>query len=228
MNVLFVLTSHNTLGNTEELTGFWMEEFATPYYLLKDAGVSITIASPNGGEAPVDPKSLSNDFQTESTRRLEADNDTLSVLKNTLKLSEVDSKSFDAVFYPGGHGPLWDLTNDTSSIQLIEDFYKENKPIAAVCHAPAVLLNAKAPDGASLLNNREVTGYSNTEEIATGLEDIVPFLLEDALQSKGGKYRKVDDWTSFALQDGLIITGQNPASSEAVSQMLLEALKQSS
>jgi len=224
MNILFVLTSHNQLGDTNESTGFWMEEFTTPYYFLKDAGAKITLASPKGGQPPIDPKSQLDDSQTDSTRRLEKDADLLSQLENTTKLSEVSSEHFDAVFYPGGHGPLWDLTNNVESIRLIEAFYNANKLIAMVCHAPAVLLNTKTTKGTPILQNKKVTGFSNSEEIAVNLHHVVPFLLEDELKSKGAKYLKEEDWASFAIKDGLVVTGQNPASSIAVAEIILKEL----
>ena len=224
MNILIVLTSHDKLGNTQEKTGFWLEEFTSPYYTLLDAGANITIASPKGGKPPLDPKSDAADFQTESTKRFKADEKANEVLANTLKLSSVKESDFDAVMYPGGHGPLWDLTTDTDSIALIEAFVKADKPVASVCHAPSVLLNVKLSNGEYLVKGKKVTGFSNTEEEAVQLTDIVPFLLEDALQSKGAIYSKVDDWHSYAITDGKLITGQNPGSSQAVAKELLKLL----
>ena len=224
MNILIVLTSHDKLGKTQEKTGFWLEEFASPYYTLLDAGANITIASPKGGKPPLDPKSDAADFQTESTKRFKADEKANEVLANTLKLSSVKESDFDAVMYPGGHGPLWDLTTDTDSIALIEAFVKADKPVASVCHAPSVLLNVKLSNGEYLVKGKKVTGFSNTEEEAVQLTDIVPFLLEDALQSKGAIYSKVDDWHSYAITDGKLITGQNPGSSQAVAKELLKLL----
>ena len=224
MNILFILTSHDKLGNTNDKTGFWIEEFATPYYFLQDAGATITLASPKGGKPPADPKSEQPDTQTESTQRLQQDQEVQTKLLNSKKLSDINTADYDAVFYPGGHGPLWDLTNDKDSIRLIEGFYNEGKPVAAVCHAPTVLLNAKTNDGNPIVQNKEVTGFSNSEEDAVGLTEIVPFFLEDELKSKGGKYKHVDNWASFAVKDGLLITGQNPASSEAVAEILLQEL----
>lgn len=224
MNILIVLTSHDKLGNTQEKTGFWLEEFASPYYTLLDAGANITIASPKGGKPPLDPKSDAADFQTESTKRFKADEKANEVLANTLKLSSVKESDFDAVMYPGGHGPLWDLTTDTDSIALIEAFVKADKPVASVCHAPSVLLNVKLSNGEYLVKGKKVTGFSNAEEEAVQLTDIVPFLLEDALQSKGAIYSKVDDWHSYAITDGKLITGQNPGSSQAVAKELLKLL----
>jgi putative intracellular protease/amidase len=221
--VLFVLTSHDKLGNTGEKTGFWTEEFAAPYYLLSDQGVDIDIATPLGGQPPVDPKSEDPSSATEDTKRFDNDVAILQKLKNTYKLSEVNHADYDAVFYPGGHGPLWDLTNDNDSIALIEACYNHQKPVAFVCHSPSVLKNVKI-DGAFLVNGKKITGFSNTEEAAIGLTDIVPFLLEDVLQENGGIYSKTDDWHPYAVQDGLLITGQNPASSKLVAEKLLAQL----
>ncbi len=223
--VLFVLTSHDQLGNTGEKTGFWIEEFAAPYYALKDQKIAITLASPKGGQPPIDPKSEGDDFQTPATKRFNTDVETQRLLANTLKLAEVNEADYDAIFYPGGHGPLWDLSEDPNSIMLIESFYKNNKPVAAVCHAPAVLKNTKNTDGTPLVKNKNVTGFSNTEEAAVQLTDVVPFLVEDMLKNNGGIYSKVSDWNAHAVKDGLLITGQNPASSEKVAELLLEELK---
>ncbi len=222
--VLFVLTSHSNLGNTGEKTGFWIEEFAAPYYLLKDKGVEITIASPKGGQPPIDPKSAAPDAQTPATVRFNADKETQEILANTVKLETVDQAGFDAVFYPGGHGPLWDLANDKNSIALIESFYKHNKPVAAVCHAPAVFKNTKGADGLPLVKDKKVTGFTNSEEAAVQLTDVVPFLVEDMLKENGGDYSKSDDWAAYAVEDGLLITGQNPASSELVAEKLWDQL----
>lgn len=224
MNILIVLTSHDKLGDTDNKTGFWLEEFATPYYTLLDAGVNITLASPKGGQPPLDPTSDLPDFQTDSTRRFKEDKKANEVLANTLKLSNVKESNFDAVMYPGGHGPLWDLTNDKNSIALIESFVKADKPVASVCHAPAVLLNAKLENGEYLLKGKNVTAFSNTEEEAVQLQDIVPFLLEDALKEKGAIFAKGDDWNSNVIVDGKLITGQNPGSSQAVAEELLNLL----
>lgn len=225
MKVLIVLTSHDQLGDTGEKTGFWLEEFACPYYQLKDAGVSLVLASPRGGQPPLDPKSDAPDFQTDDTRRFANDQEAQQALANTTVLADVSADDFDAVFYPGGHGPLWDLHNDADSIALIESFVAAGKPVAAVCHAPAVLLKAKTQSGEPLVKGKKVTGFSNSEEAAVGLTDIVPYLLEDELTTMGGLYQKVDDWTSLALTDGLIITGQNPGSSAAVAEALVKVLK---
>lgn len=224
MNILIVLTSHEKLGDTNEKTGFWLEEFASPYYTLLDAGAEITIASPKGGQPPLDPKSDAPDFQTDATRRFKEDSKAQEVLAHTVKLSEVKESDFDAIMYPGGHGPLWDLTNDAHSIALIEAFAKADKPVASVCHAPSVLLNVKLPNGDYLVKGKKVTGFTNSEEEAVQLQDIVPFLLEDALKEKGALYSKADDWNSYAVTDGKLITGQNPGSSEAVAKELLQLL----
>lgn len=224
MKVLIVLTSHDQLGATGQKTGFWLEEFVTPYYLLKDAGASITLASPLGGQPPLDPKSDEPDFQTDGTRRFANDGEAQDQLANTTKLANVNVEQFDAVFYPGGHGPLWDLYSDKNSIALIEGFIRSGKPVAAVCHAPAVLLNAKNKNGSPLVQGKNVTGFSNSEETAVGLAEIVPYLLEEQLSASGGFYKKARDWKPLAVTDGLLITGQNPASSAAVAEALLEAL----
>ena len=225
MKILIVLTSHSQLGDTKEKTGFWIEEFATPYYVLADAGAIITIASPAGGQPPVDPKSEAADAQTPSTQRFFKDMEAIEKVANSYKLSEVVPEDYDAVFYPGGHGPMWDLATDKTSIQLIEEFYDTQKPIAFVCHAPAALINVKAENGQPLVKGKRVTGFSNTEEEAVGLTKVVPFLLEDELQKLGAHYSKGSDWSSFAIKDGLLITGQNPASSEEVAKLLLKTLK---
>lgn len=222
--ILMVLTSHDKLGDTDEKTGFWLEEFAAPYYVFKDAGIEITLASPLGGQPPLDPKSDTEDFQTESTRRFSEDAEAQADLSNTLKLNTVTADSFDAVFYPGGHGPLWDLAEDDSSITLIETMLADGKPVASVCHAPAVFRHPKSIDGTSVVSGKSVTGFTNTEEAAVGLTDVVPFLVEDMLIENGAKYSKGDDWHPHVLTDGLVITGQNPASSEPAAKALLSAL----
>lgn len=221
-NILVVLTSHAELGDTGEKTGFWIEELAAPYYVFIDAGIKVTLASPAGGQPPVDPKSADESMQTDATRRFSADKVAQQALATTVKLVDVKEADFDAVFYPGGHGPLWDLTDDVTSIDLLEAFIANNKPISAVCHASAALLNVKTPEGDYAIKGKAVTGFSNTEEEAVQLTDIVPFLLEDELLNRGGDYQKVADWTPFAIQDGLIITGQNPASSALVAEKLIK------
>jgi putative intracellular protease/amidase len=222
--VLFVVTSHDQLGNTGEKTGFWTEEFAAPYYELLDQGIAIEIATPLGGQPPIDPKSQDPSAATEDTKRFDKDTELLSKLKNTLKLADVNQADYDAVFYPGGHGPLWDLTDDKNSIALIEAFYTHNKPVAFVCHAPATLKNVKV-NGEFLVKGKKLTGFSNTEEEAVGLTKVVPFLLEDVLQENGAIYSKVGDWQPYAVEDGLLITGQNPSSSKLVAQKILQQLK---
>lgn len=221
--VVFVLTSHEELGNTGEKTGFWIEEFAAPYYLLKDKGVEVTLASPKGGQPPIDPKSNEPDFQTPATHRFNKDEELQAVLANTMKLSEVKEGDYDAIFYPGGHGPLWDLAEDKHSIALIEAFYTNDKPVGAVCHAPIVLKEAQV-NGEPLVKNKKVTGFSNTEEEIMQLTSIVPFLVEDELKNKGGIYSKAGDWQEYVIEDGNLITGQNPASSELVAEKLLAKL----
>ncbi len=223
-HILIVLTSHTELGNTGEKTGFWVEEFAAPYYAFTDAGIKVSIASTLGGQPPIDPKSELEDFQTPSTKRYDADNDVQALMVNTSKLADVDAADYDAVFYPGGHGPLWDLTDNEVSIALIERFLATNKPIGAVCHATAAFLNVKDASGEYVVKGKAVTGFTNSEEEAVQLTHIVPFLLEDELIKRGGDYQKVADWNAFAIQDGLVITGQNPQSSELAAEKLIAAL----
>ena len=224
VNMLIVLTSHDQLGQSGDKTGFWLEEFASPYYRLIDAGITVTLASPAGGQPPLDPKSQLADFQTDATRRFENDQGVQNKLANTARLADINAKDFDAVFYPGGHGPLWDLYSDKDSIALIEAFIASGKPVAAVCHAPAVLLKAKDPNGDYLLTGKQVTGFSNSEEEAAGLIDDVPYLLEDELGEWGGLYQKGEDWSSFVCVDGLLITGQNPASALGVAEAIINKL----
>ena len=221
MKILVVLTSHDQLGDTDRKTGFWLEEFAAPYYVFKDAGAEITIASPLGGHPPIDPGSEAEYAQTEDTNRFQADESAKAQLASSLKLSDIDASHYDAVFYPGGHGPLWDLTDNTDSITLIENFLAANKPVAAVCHATAAFLNTKDADGEYVVKGKGITGFSNSEEDAVQLSAIVPFLLEDELIKRGGDYQKVADWNAFAIQDGLLISGQNPQSSELAAEKLV-------
>ncbi|WP_407595286.1 type 1 glutamine amidotransferase domain-containing protein [Acinetobacter lwoffii] len=225
MKILMVLTSHDQLGDTGKKTGFWLEELAAPYYTFVDAGAEVVLASPAGGQPPLDPKSNEPDAQTETTKRFEADEVAMQALANTHKLSEVLNQDFDAVFYPGGHGPLWDLAKDQNSISLIEQTLQADKPVALVCHAPGVLREVKDAEGRSIVEGKTVTGFSNTEEDGVGLTDVVPFLVEDMLKEKGGKYSKAEDWQVHVQQDGLLITGQNPASSAATAEALLKLLK---
>ena len=224
MKILMVLTSHDRLGDTGKKTGFWLEEFAAPYYVFKDAGADVVLASPHGGQPPLDPKSDVPDAQTAATERFRADPAATEALATTHKLADVVSDAFDAVFYPGGHGPMWDLAESRDSIGLIESMHAAGKPVAAVCHAPAVLRHANGPDGAPLVKGKSVTGFTNTEEAAVGLTDIVPFLIEDMLTSKGGTYSKKDDWQPYVITDGNLVTGQNPASSEDAARAVLDLL----
>lgn len=224
MNILMVLTSHDRLGDTGKKTGFWLEEFAAPYYAFIDAGVNVTLASPAGGQPPLDPSSDTEDTQTKDTKRFKEDAKAQEHLANTEKLADMKADDFDSVFYPGGHGPLWDLAVDKNSINLIETIVKQDKPVAFVCHSPAALKNVKI-DGEYLVKGKTVTGFTNSEEDAVGLTDVVPFLVEDALKANGGNYEKAADWESFVVEDGLLITGQNPASSEEAAKRLIDKLK---
>ena len=225
MKILMVLTSHDELGDTGEKTGFWLEEFAAPYYTLKDAGAEVVLASPKGGQPPLDPKSDTDDAQTDATKRFKDDETAQAVLANTEILANVSDEGFDAVFYPGGHGPLWDLANDADSKRLIEAFAASDRPVGAVCHAPGVFKDTMGPDGEPLVKGKRVTGFTNTEEEGVELTDVVPFLVEDMLKANGGHYEKGEDWGSFAITDGKLVTGQNPASSEAAAEQLLALLK---
>ena len=224
-NILFVLTSNDEMGNTGKKTGFWVEEFASPYYILTDAGYNVTLASPKGGQPPIDPNSDTEDAATEATKRFDKDKKTQEVLANTKKLEDVDQKDFDAVFYPGGHGLLWDLVDNKTSQKLIESFYSNKKPVSFVCHAPAILKNIKKEDGSALVKGKNVTGFTNGEEEAVQLTDVVPFLIEDMMKEKGANYSKIGDWQPYALEDGLLITGQNPASSSLVAKLLMNKLQ---
>lgn len=222
MKILMVLTSHGELGNTGRKTGFWLEELAAPYYEFKDAGAEIVLASPNGGQPPLDPKSNEPASQTDATRRFETDAAANAQLATTVRLDSVSQADFDTVFYPGGHGPLWDLAEEKNSIELIQSFLAADKPVALVCHAPGVLRHVKTPEGRPLVEGKKVTGFTNTEEAGVGLTDVVPFLVEDELKAKGGIYSKIEDWASYVVSDGLLITGQNPQSSTAAAKLLLE------
>jgi putative intracellular protease/amidase len=225
VNILMVLTSHDKLGETGTKTGFWLEEFASPYFVFRDQGFDVTLASPQGGQPPLDPKSDEPDSQTEATARFRKDESAQQALANTLRLDALDLSRFDAVFYPGGHGPLWDLAEDKHSFSLIEDFYAQGKPVGLVCHAPGVLRHAKNQKGEPLVKGQRVTGFSNSEEKAVGLTDVVPFLVEDMLKQNEGLYRKGEDWSSYVEVDKNLITGQNPASSEAVALDMVKILK---
>lgn len=225
MNILMILTSHDQLGHTGHKTGFWLEEFTSPYYVFKDAGANITLASPKGGQPPLDPKSNEADFQTQTTRRFEQDQELKAQLSQTQKLSEINVAEFDAVFFPGGHGPLWDLVDDQHVIALIEQVITDQKPLGVVCHASAVVKNVKTPEGHPFAQGKKITGFSNSEEEAVQLSDVVPFLIEDVFKAQGAQYVKGADWQSFVVKDGLFVSGQNPASSEAVALELLKLLK---
>jgi len=224
MKILIVLTSHDQLGNTGKKTGFWLEEFAAPYYVLKDAGAEITLASPKGGQPPLDPKSELPENLTELTKRFHSDKAAQVKLANTKKLADVSADDFDAIFYPGGHGPMWDMPDNRVSIALIEAFVKANKPVGAVCHAPAALVNVRGKDGEYLVKNTRVTGFTNAEEEAVGLTAVVPFLLENRLKERGGIYSKGANWVSYVQVDGKLVTGQNPASSGPAAEELLKLL----
>jgi putative intracellular protease/amidase len=225
MKILMILTSHDQLGSTGRKTGFWLEELAAPYYAFKDAGAEIVLASPLGGQPPLDPKSDEASSQTDATARFKADAAANVQLANTVRLDSVSPADFDTVFYPGGHGPLWDLAEDASSIALIEGFLAANKPVALVCHAPGVLRHVKNPDGSPMVQGKQVTGFTNSEEEAVGLTDIVPFLVEDTLKAQGGIFSRTDDWGVHVVTDGLLTTGQNPGSSEATADKLLQQLQ---
>ncbi|MEM7551023.1 MAG: type 1 glutamine amidotransferase domain-containing protein [Bacteroidota bacterium] len=224
MRILLVITSHEELGNTGKKTGVWLEEFAAPYYFFRDKEVKVTLTSPKGGRPPIDPKSELPDFQTDATRKFEKDVETQAIFSETIPLANVDHNDYDAIFYSGGYGPMWDLADNEISISLIESFYNSNKPVASVCHAPAIFKNTKDSEGNSLIQGKKVTAYSNSEEEAVQFTDIVPFLVEDMLKEKGGIYSKGPDWGAYALEDGLLITGQNPASAELVADLLLKQL----
>lgn len=226
MNILMVLTSHSQLGESGMTTGLWLEELAAPYYAFKDAHANVTLASPAGGKSPVDPNSESADSQTDATRRFVADSDAMQALAHTQKLSEIDPASFDAVFYPGGHGPLWDLAENRDSQRLIETMYAQNKPVGAVCHGVAALRDARGPFGLPLARGKAVTGFSNSEEHAAGLADVVPFMVEDMLKTIGGTYSKAADWQAHVVTSGNLVTGQNPASSVGAAKAVLQLLRQ--
>lgn len=228
MKILMILTSHDQLGTTGQKTGFWLEEFAAPYFVFRDAGADVTLASPKGGQPPLDPKSDEPDAQTDATSRFRKDPEAQAALAQTLKLSNISADHYDAVFYPGGHGPLWDLAEDRDSIALIEKMWAAEKTVAAVCHAPGVFRHAKACDGSPLVRGKSVTGFTNTEEEAVGLTKVVPFLVEEMLKQNGGQYSKGADWQSYTLTDGHLITGQNPASSQAAAKAVLQQLAQNS
>ena len=220
--ILFVVTSHDALGNTGKKTGLWIEEFAAPYYKFHDLGKEIVVASPKGGQAPIDPKSDLPENRTEATMRYYGDKETQDKLSNTVLLSTVSESDFDAIFYPGGHGPMWDLPDDKDSIKLIESFYNNGKPVTLVCHAPVALKNVKTPDGEWLIKGKRVSAFTDTEEATAQLTDVVPFLLEDMLKERGSNFQKGEDWKPFVTREGLLITGQNPASSVLAADTLLD------
>src|SRR6059058_3004751 len=222
MKILMVLTSHDTLGDTGRKTGFWLEEFAAPYFTFLDAGATVTLASPRGGQPPIDPVSDTPEGQTDATRRFKEDPTARAALASTSRLADVREGDYDAVFYPGGHGPMWDLAEDPNSIKLIEAFLAARKPVALVCHAPGVLRHVKTPAGRPLVEGKKVTGFTNTEEEGVGLTNVVPFLVEDELKAKGGVYSSGPDWGSYVVRDGLLITGQNPASSAEAAAVLMQ------
>lgn len=224
MKILMVLTSHDQMGDTDNKTGFWLEEFAAPYYVFKDAGADVVLASPKGGQPPLDPTSDADDAQTDATKRFKEDEAAQKEIANTVVLSSISADGFDAIFYPGGHGPLWDLAEDIDSKSLIEAFAASDRPIGAVCHAPAVFKHTRTADGEPLVAGRTVTGFTNTEEEGVGLTDVVPFLVEDMLKANGASYQKGEDWASFVVVDGKLVTGQNPASSEEAARKLLALL----
>jgi len=224
MKILMILTSHDKLGDSGKKTGFWLEEFAAPYYVLLDTGIEITLASPAGGQPPLDPQSDLPEAQTQATERFKKDQAAQSALGNTAKLADINADGFDAIFYPGGHGPLWDLAENADSQRIIETFVAGDRPLAAVCHAPAIFKHTKGANGKPLVSGRRVTGFTNTEEAAVGLTEIVPFLVEDMLKANGGLYEKGPDWGSYVVADGKLITGQNPASSETAARELLKLL----
>jgi putative intracellular protease/amidase len=226
MKVLMVLTSHDQLGNTGRKTGFWLEELAAPYYVFKDVGAQITLASPKGGRPPLDPKSNEPNFQTDITRRFEKDAAAEDQLSKTVRLDSVKQEDFDTVFYPGGHGPMWDIAEDKNSIKLIESFLAAGKYVALVCHAPGALRHVKTPQGKPLVEGKNVTGFTNGEEEAVGLTKVVPFLVEDELMRLGAIFTKVKDWGVHTIVDGQLITGQNPASSGPAARVLIETMKQ--
>ena len=223
-NVLMILTSHDTLGTTGDKTGFWLEEFAAPYYAFVDAEVNVTLASPKGGQPPLDPKSDQPDAQTDATARFKNDDDAQRRLANTKKLSDVSATDFDAVFVPGGHGPMWDLATDHTTATLLAAFFEADKPVGSVCHGPAALVGVTDKDGKSYLDGKRVTAFTNSEEEGVGLTEVVPFLLEDRLRSLAGSFERGDDWASYVVTDGMLITGQNPASSAPAAEALLEVL----
>jgi putative intracellular protease/amidase len=223
VKILMVLTSHDVLGNTGRKTGFWLEEFAAPYFVFRDAGVELTLASPKGGQPPIDPKSDLPENQTAAMDRFKKDKRAQDELAHTKKLADMKSQDFDTIFYVGGHGPMWDLADNKDSIALIESFYNSGKPVAAVCHSPAVFHRVMYK-GAPIVKGKRVTGFANSEEEAVGLTHVVPFLVEDELKRLGGLYEQAPSWEPLAIVDGRLVTGQNPASSTAAAKSLMKLL----
>jgi putative intracellular protease/amidase len=225
MKVLMAVTSHDQLGNTGRKTGFWLEEVAAPYYVFKDAGVQVTLASPKGGCPPLDPKSNEPNFQTDITRRFEKDADANAQLDKTVRLDSVKQEDYDTVFYPGGHGPMWDLAEDNHSIKLLESFLAAGKTFAVVCHSTGALRQVKTPDGKPLVEGKTVTGFTNGEEGEVELTKVVPFLVEDEMMRLGATFSKVKNWSVHTVADGQLITGQNPASSGPAARLLIDVLR---
>jgi putative intracellular protease/amidase len=226
MKILMVLTSHDKLGNTGRKTGFWLEELAAPYFVFKDAGAELVLASPKGGKPPLDPKSNEPSFQTELTHRFEADAAANAQLASTLRLDSVKQEDFDTVFYPGGHGPMWDLADDKHSIMLLESLVAAGKTFAVVCHSTGALRHVRTPDGKLFVAGKTVTGFTNGEEAEVELTNVVPFLVEDEMLRLGATFSKIKNWGVHTVADGRLITGQNPASSGPAARLLLETLKQ--
>lgn len=224
MRILMIVTSHDKMGDTGHKTGIWLEELAAPYFRFRDAGADVTLASPKGGQPPIDPNSQVPDALTEATKRFEGDKDAQKAFANTVKLDGLNAEDYDALFYPGGHGPLWDLATDDQSIKLIEAFMAQDKPVAAVCHGPAAFVNVKTNDGRPLVEGKKVTGFTNDEEKTVGLEKVVPLLIEDEFKKQGGLYERGDLWASYTVVDGKLVTGQNPASSEAAADEVVKLL----
>tara|TARA_R110001583_G_scaffold189552_1_gene352675 strand:- start:11910 stop:12590 length:681 start_codon:yes stop_codon:yes gene_type:complete len=224
MRILMIMTSHDKMGNTGHKTGIWLEEFAAPYYRFIDGGATVTLASPKGGQPPIDPNSQTDDALTDATKRFEDDKAAQQAFASTVPLQGLKADDFDALFFPGGHGPLWDLATNTHSIALIEAFVAQNKPVGAVCHGPAALINAKDTNGVALVKGKEVTGFTDDEEKAVGLEAVVPLSIEQEFKKAGGIYKKGANWVPFAVTDGKLVTGQNPASSELAADATMKLL----
>lgn len=225
MNILMVLTSHADLGDSGHKTGFWLEEFAAPYYVFVDGGVEVTLASPQGGQPPLDPRSNEPESQTKATKRFEQDTAAQQQLAHTIPLDQINPDDYDALFFPGGHGPMWDLASSEPVARLVEHFYRQGKVVSAVCHGPAALVGANTEAGSPILQGKRVTGFTNQEEAAVELDQVVPFLLETRLTELGGQFSCADLFQPYVVTDGQLITGQNPPSSEPAAQAVLEALK---